>query len=86
MLLNLIKIIKHYFVNLCDDIKKQLMKPFTKIAAVLLALVSLLHLLRVILNVDLMVGNSEVPMWVSVMGFIIPLLLSIGLWRESKRL
>ena len=60
------------------------MKPFTKIAAVLLAIVSLLHLARVILNMDVMVGSVEIPMWVSVVGFIIPLLLSIGLWRESK--
>jgi len=64
--------------------KNQIMKPFTKIASVLLALVALLHLARVILNMDLIVGNSEVPMWVSIGGFIIPLILSIGLWRESK--
>ena len=60
------------------------MKPFTKIAAVLLALVAVLHLARVILNMELMVGNYEIPMWVSVGGCIIPLLLSIGLWKESK--
>ena len=60
------------------------MKPFTKIASVLLALISLLHLARVILNMDLIVGSSEIPKWVSVVGFIIPLILSIGLWRESK--
>ena len=60
------------------------MKPFTKIAAVLLALVALLHLARVILNLELIVGSTEIPMWVSVGGFIIPLILSIGLWRESK--
>lgn len=60
------------------------MKPLTKIAAVLLALVALLHLARVILNLELKVGSTEIPMWVSVGGFIIPLILSIGLWRESK--
>ena len=60
------------------------MKPFTKIAAVLLALVALLHLARVILSLELIVGSTEIPMWVSVGGFIIPLILSIGLWRESK--
>ena len=64
--------------------KTQIMKPFTKMASVLLALVALLHLARVILNMDLIVGDLEIPMWVSIGGFIIPLILSIGLWRESK--
>lgn len=62
------------------------MNPFTKIASVLLALVGLLHLARVILNMELIVGKYEIPMWVSIGGCIIPLLLSIGLWRESKKL
>jgi len=62
------------------------MKPFTKIASVLLALIGLLHLARMIFNMELIVGKYEIPMWVSVGGCIIPLLLSIGLWRESKRL
>jgi len=60
------------------------MKPFTKIASILLALVALLHLARVVLNLELIVGSFEIPMWVSIGGFIIPLILSIGLWKESK--
>ena len=60
------------------------MKPFSKIAAVIFAIVALLHLARVILNLDLLVGDYKVPMWVSIVGSIIPLILSIGLWRESK--
>ncbi len=67
------------------------MKPFTKIAAIVLALVALLHLARVVLNMQVSVlsastyvGNFEIPMWVSVVGFVVPFLLSIGLWRESK--
>lgn len=60
------------------------MKPFTKIASILLALVGLLHLVRVVLNMPIIIGNLEIPMWVSIGGFIIPLMLSIGLWRESK--
>ena len=60
------------------------MKPFTKIASIILALVGLLHLSRVILNTQIIVGSVEIPMWVSVVGFIVPFILSIGLWRESK--
>ena len=62
----------------------QIMKPFTKIASILLALVGLLHLARVILNMQVIVGSLEIPMWVSIVGFIVPSLLSIGLWRELK--
>ncbi len=60
------------------------MKPFTKIASIILALVGLLHLARVILNMQVIVGSFEIPMWVSIVGFIVPSLLSIGLWRELK--
>ena len=61
------------------------MRPFTKIASILLAIVGLLHLARVVFSMQIVVGSVEVPMWVSIAGFIIPVLLSIGLWRESKR-
>jgi len=60
------------------------MKPFTKIASIILALVGLLHLARVFLNMQVIVGSLEISMWVSIVGFIVPSLLSIGLWRESK--
>ena len=60
------------------------MKPFTKIASILLALVGLLHLARIILNMQVIVGSFETPMWVSIVGFIVPSTLSIGLWRELK--
>ena len=62
----------------------QIMKPFTKIASIILALVALLHLARVFLNMQVIVGSLEIPMGVSIVGFIVPFLLSIGLWRESK--
>lgn len=64
--------------------KTLIMKPFTKIASILLLIVGILHLIRVLLNMQLIVDSIEIPMWVSIVGFIIPILLSIGLWRESK--
>ncbi len=67
------------------------MKPFTKIVSIILALIGLLNIARVILDihvevfsVSIWVGLFEIPMWVSIVGFIIAFLLSIGLWRESK--
>ena len=60
------------------------MKPFTKIASILLAIVALLHLARVLLQNAVTVDDVSIPMWVSILGFIVPGILSIGLWRESK--
>ena len=60
------------------------MKPYTKIAAVLLAVVALLHLLRVILKLELSVDHVDMPMWLSIVGFIIPAFLSYGLVKESR--
>ena len=61
------------------------MKTFTKISALLLAVVAVFHLLRVIFDIEVIVDQMSMPMWVSTVGFIIPAILSIGLWKESKR-
>ena len=61
------------------------MKPFSKIASILFALVALLHLARVIFDNQLLIDEFEVPMWVSIVGFIVPAILSFGLWKESKQ-
>ncbi|MFI5219810.1 MAG: hypothetical protein ACHQNT_10005 [Bacteroidia bacterium] len=61
------------------------MKPFTKIAAVLLGFVALLHLLRLISHWNVIINNYEIPVWVSIIGFIIAGALSMGLWKEAKQ-
>ena len=61
------------------------MKPFTSFASALFALVALVHLLRLVIGFDLVIAGWAVPMWISVVGFIIPSALSFGLWREAKR-
>ena len=60
------------------------MKPFTKIASIILAIVALLHLARILLQNVVMIDDVTIPMWVSIVGFIVAAILSIGLWRESK--
>ena len=47
------------------------MKPFTVIAIVIFALVSLLHLLRYFLGWGIVIHTVSVPMWVSLVGFVI---------------
>ncbi len=68
------------------------MKPITKFTALILALAGILNIARVFLDihveiysVSVWVGIKIIPMWVSIIGSIIAFLLSIGLWRESKR-
>jgi len=60
------------------------MKPFTVIAIVIFALVSLLHLLRYFLGWEIIVHTVTVPMWVSFLGFVIAGGLAFMLWREMK--
>ena len=60
------------------------MRPATALAAVLLALVALGHLLRLLLRVEVVVSGTAVPMWVSIPGILVPLALAIGLWRERR--
>jgi len=60
------------------------MKPFTVIAIVVFALVSLLHLLRYFLGWEVIINAVVIPMWVSVLGFVIAGGLAIMVWREMK--
>ena len=60
------------------------MKSFTKIGSILFGLVAILHLLRVIFNLEVIIDKTFVPMWISVIGFIIPGVLSVGLWKEAN--
>ena len=60
------------------------MKPFTKIASIILAIVALLHLIRVFMKNSVMIDDVSIPLWVSIAAFIVAGILSVGLWRESK--
>ena len=59
------------------------MKTYIKLAALLLALVALMHLLRVIFKTEVIVDGTVIPIWVSIVGFIIPGVLSYGLCKEA---
>ncbi len=67
------------------------MKPFTTAAVVLFALVAALHLARIVLGWHVIIGDSvmavggtSIPMWVSYLGAVIPAVLAVMLWRESR--
>lgn len=61
------------------------MKPFTTIAAVIFAVIALIHLYRLVRPFEVIVGGAMVAQWVSVLGLIIGAGLAFALWRESRR-
>jgi len=60
------------------------MKPFTKIASLFLGVIALFHLLRLIFQWKVIFINYELPLWLSILGFVIASVLSIRLWKEAK--
>jgi hypothetical protein len=67
------------------------MKPFTTAAVVLFTLVAVLHVTRIVMGWKVIVGESvvavggtSIPMWVSYLGALIPAVLAVLLWRESR--
>jgi uncharacterized membrane protein YdjX (TVP38/TMEM64 family) len=61
------------------------MKPATTIVVILLIAISIAHLLRLILQVNVVANGVNIPLWVSILGCIIPAVLAFMLWRENSR-
>ncbi len=60
------------------------MKPAALVTVVFLSLVALLHIIRLLLQVEVVVGGASVPMWVSVLAVLGPCALALWLWREQR--
>jgi hypothetical protein len=60
------------------------MKPFTAATLVILALVAIVHVLRLLLGWSVTVNGTDIPMWVSAVAFVITAGLAVGLWRETR--
>ena len=60
------------------------MKIGSKLAMYLLGLVALAHLIRVINAISVTVGNWNVPLWVSVIGILVPGLIAAKIWSEKS--
>lgn len=52
------------------------------VAAIVFLVVALMHLIRLICKTKVTIGKKVMPMWASVLGFIIPLLLAIWLFMS----
>ena len=54
------------------------------LAILVFCLVAFGHLFRIICSVPVMVGDWNVPQWASIAGVLVPGLLAIQLWKESR--
>lgn len=59
-------------------------KPATLFAAIIFALVAIAHLLRLIFGLAIVVAGWPVPMWISIIGCIVPGGLAVALWQERR--
>jgi len=59
-------------------------KPFTTIAVVVLSLVALLQLLRALLGWEVVVNGVHIPLWASVVAFVVAAGLAALVWRENR--
>ena len=60
------------------------MKIGTRLAILLFTLVAIAHLVRLLNDIVVTVGDWSVPQWVSIVGVIVPLVIAGLLWSENK--
>jgi Na+/proline symporter len=61
------------------------MKPASFLAVLLLALIAIAHLLRLVFRVEVTVDGVSIPLWASVIACVVPALIALMLWRESRK-
>ena len=61
------------------------MKPIELVVEVFLILVALMHLLRLLFQVEVIVAGTVLPMWMSLAGGIVTTILAVLLWRNSYK-
>ena len=59
-------------------------RPFTIIAALIFAIMALLHVYRLFTHFQVVLGSHEIPMWMSYVAIVVAGGLAIGLFRESR--
>jgi uncharacterized integral membrane protein len=59
-------------------------RPFTLIAAIIFALMALVHIYRLFTDFQIIAGSHTLPMWVSIVAIIVTGILAVGLFRESR--
>jgi|APLow6443716910_1056828.scaffolds.fasta_scaffold812321_1 zinc transporter ZupT len=65
--------------------KKKQRKPFSFIAAVLLAVICVIHAVRAAYLLPVMVGQTVIPIWMSFAAAIFTGVLAVMVWLEARR-
>ena len=60
------------------------MKPASFVAASLLGIVSIMHILRLVFHTEVVIGGRALPTWVSVVGGVAAGALSVLVFREAS--
>jgi hypothetical protein len=60
----------------------RVMRWASSITTVVLLIISLLHLMRLVLGLEVTVADWSAPMWISYFAVVASLVLAWGLWRE----
>jgi hypothetical protein len=77
--------LKQTGVRLCDSQKKfqpvrnNPMRPAPVIAAIIFIIIAILQAIRYFYNLDVTINGTIIPMWVSLFGIAIPLIMAIWL-------
>ena len=59
-------------------------RPASLVVAIFLWLIALAQLLRVVLRVEVRAGDVSIPLWVSIVAFVVLGALGTWLWRERR--
>ncbi len=60
-------------------------KTIHLVAAVIFALIALLHLLRLVYSIPVIFGTWQVPVWLSFIAVLVGGYLAIILWKSAKK-
>jgi hypothetical protein len=61
-------------------------RPASLVAALFFWLIALAQLLRALFRVEVTAGGVNIPLWISIVAFIVLAALGIWLWRERGEL
>jgi hypothetical protein len=65
--------------------RRRNVKPFSLIAAVVFGLVAMVQLVRLVLEWPVVVNGINIPLWVSVIAFLVAAGLAVMVWREARQ-
>ncbi|GIS56287.1 MAG: hypothetical protein CM1200mP1_02250 [Candidatus Neomarinimicrobiota bacterium] len=60
------------------------LKSFLFLIAMIFSAVSLIHLVRIVLNTDVMIGSWTIPIWMSVVVVIVGAIIACKSFKFSK--